>query len=397
MTPTQKVALKISETRERLNVLLNKEDRSAEETGELDTLTAAMKGLEIEARAAIAAEPNFVELPAGDGESKELRELAGMADLGVIMTNVVEHRAAEGREKEIQDHFKLAGNQIPLAMLRRESRAAGVTPAPSSVGTNQAEIIPDVFPDSMASFLNISTPTVGVGEVNYPVLSTSADVGVPAENASQDETAGGFTANVLSPKRIQAAFFYSREDAGRFAGMDASLRMNLGDALSDKLDQQILNGSEGLFNGTKLPNHNVSAVTSYALYKSLFAFSRVDGKWASSVGDLKIVTGSATYAHAATQYRGNNADQSALDELMEQTAGVRVSAHVPAVVSSKQNSVIRLGSRMDAIAPIWEGVTLITDEVTLAKKGQIQITAIMLFNSKILRAAGFYKQQSQHA
>ena len=31
--------------------------------------------------------------------------------------------------------------------------------------------------------------------------------------------------------------------------------------LSDKMDQQILGGTEGLFTGTKLANHNVSAIT----------------------------------------------------------------------------------------------------------------------------------------
>ena len=81
---------------------------------------------------------------------------------------------------------------------------------------------------------------------------------------------------------------------------------------------------------------------------------------------------------------------------MAVTAGVKVSAHVPAVASHKQNAVIRLGMRRDMVAPVWEGVTLIPDEITLAAKGQIVITAVMLHAVKILREAGFYKQQVQH-
>ena len=66
--------------------------------------------------------------------------------------------------------------------------------------------------------------------------------------------------------------------------------MNLSDALSDKLDQQVLNGSEGLFNSTNLANHNVSAVTTYAqCIKAQLAYGRVDGTWASGVGELRIV------------------------------------------------------------------------------------------------------------
>ena len=53
--------------------------------------------------------------------------------------------------------------------------------------------------------------------------------------------------------------------------------------------------------------------------------------------------------------------------------------------------------RRDMVAPIWEGVTLIVDEVTKAANGQIMITAVMLHAIKLLRADGFHKQQSQHA
>ena len=51
----------------------------------------------------------------------------------------------------------------------------------------------------------------------------------------------------------------------------------------------------------------------------------------------------------------------------------------------------------DMVAPIWEGVTIIPDEITKAKSGQIVITAVMLHAVKILRTDGFYKQETQHA
>ena len=49
------------------------------------------------------------------------------------------------------------------------------------------------------------------------------------------------------------------------------------------------------------------------------------------------------------------------------------------------------------VAAIWEGIVLIPDELTLADKGQIKITAVMLHAIKILREAGFHKQQIQIA
>ena len=48
-----------------------------------------------------------------------------------------------------------------------------------------------------------------------------------------------------------------------------------------------------------------------------------------------------------------------------------------------------------AIAPVWDGITLIPDNITKAANGQIVITAIMLYNFKIIRTADFFKQQIQ--
>ena len=396
MKASQKIALEMSTKREALNALLAVDELSDEQRAEMGTLTERMQHLEVEARAAIMAEgePTITRTVVADGEDRELRSLIDRASVGEIFEAALEHRATAGVEAELQTHYRLAANAIPLALL--ETRA--VTPAPGQVAQNQSAIIPGVFPQSCAAFMGVDMPVVPVGDSVYPVLSTNANVHTPAENAAAAETTGSFSADVLSPSRLQASFFYSREDRARFSGMDEALRMNLSDALSDGLDKQILTGTEGLFTGTKLPNHNASAVTSYANYRSELGYARVDGTFAGSVGDIRIVMGASTYGHAAGVFRSTNAgDRAALEDLMAVTAGVKVSAHVPAVANNKQNAVIRLGMRRDMVAPIWEGVMLIPDEITKAGSGQIVVTAVMLHAVRILRADGFYKQQTQHA
>ena len=397
MKASQKIALEMSEKREKLNALLAVDELSEDQRAELGTLTTRMQHLEVEARAAILAEDEITVTRSDvvDGEARELRSLVDRANVGNIFDAVLEHRATDGVEAELQTHYRLSANSIPLALL--ETRA--VTPAPGQVAQNQAAIIPGVFPQSCAAFMSVDMPTVATGDAVYPVLTTNADVGTPAENATQAETTGAFSASVLQPARLQAAFFYSREDRARFAGMDEALRMNLSDALADGLDKQILVGAEGLFTGTKLPNHAAAAVTTYANYRNELGYGRVDGKFAGSVGDLRITMGASTYGHCAGVFRSANAgDRAALEDLMQVTSGVRVSAHVPAATGAhKQDAVIRLGTRRDMVAAIWEGVSLIPDSVTLADKGQIKITAVMLHAVKILRAGGFYKQQTQHA
>ena len=79
----------------------------------------------------------------------------------------------DGRERELQTEFGLTGNQIPLSMLRGEEHRA-VTPAPGNVGQTQSEIIPYVFPQSVAAFLMVDMPTVGVGEAVFPGFDQEA-------------------------------------------------------------------------------------------------------------------------------------------------------------------------------------------------------------------------------
>ena len=200
-----------------------------------------------------------------DMETRELDALVERCNVGNILLATLEHRSAEGAEKELQDHYGLAGNQIPLDLL--EIRTAGVTPAPGEVGQSQRPIIPAVFPRAAVTWLGIGQDRVPVGDAVYTVLSTSAVPGTPNEGAEQDHSEGAFTASVLSPARIQASMFYSREDRARFVGMDAAIRQNLSEAMADKLDQQVLAGAEGLFTGTKLPNHNAGADDDYATYR----------------------------------------------------------------------------------------------------------------------------------
>ena len=89
-------------------------------------------------------------------------------------------------------------------------------------------------------------------------------------------------------------------------------------------------------------------------------------------------------AHAASQYRSNNADFNALDSLMKDSGGTKVSSHIPAVASNRQNALIRLGSRRDYVAPIWDGIEVIVDPYSQAKAGEIVITGVMLYAKKLL-------------
>ena len=269
--------------------------------------------------------------------------------------------------------------------------------APSDVQQNAQPILPYVFPDSAGTWLGIDMPSVPAGDAAWPVLTTAPAVETPAEGVAVTEATGTITAAVLLPKRVSAWYSYTREDRARFPEMDSALRESLSMGIGDKLDKELLVGTDGLLALTNLPNHNVSTETTYALYRSQFAYSRVEGRYASATGDLRVLMGAETFSHAAGQYRGNSDNMDALMSLQAAVSGVRVSAHVPDAASNKQNALVRMGMRRDMVQCVWEGTLIVPDEITLADEGKVKITAIGLFNQKILRTDGFYKQQTQHA
>ena len=397
MLESQKLALRASEIRTKLAALAGTDGELSDEAkGEIGTLRNEYQDVEVRYQATATSEDAKETETSESAEGAEYRALVDKAELGSIFAATLEHRNTDGAEAELQSHLKIGPNQVPLALLRTEERA--VTPAPTNTGATEQPVVAAVFANSVGSFLGVDQPTVGVGDAVYPVITSRATVAGPfvlSEEAG--ETTGAFEAELLKPERLQASYFYKRTDSARFRGMSSALRENLSMALSDALDKEIVSGTDGLLTGANLPNNNVSAITSYDLFLAQFGFGRVDGRYAGSVGDLRSVMGAGSYARAGAVYRGNASDRTAASELDRLTAGVRVSAHVPVVASDKQNNVVRLGMRRDMVSPIWEGVTLIPDEISQAKKGEIVITAVLLHAVKLLRSEGFFKQQVQTA
>ena len=390
MTLIQKIQLKMSEIREKLNGMMEIRVDDADQMTQRKRLIDQLTAQEVELRAAITAEGAASTSP----ETREWADLNSKFDLGQVFTNVMEHRASSGPVAEVQRERGLAANAIPTEMLMVEHRA--VTPAPADVGQSQSPITGFVFPGSVQQFLAIPSPLVPVGDATFPVLTSDPAAGVPTETTAQAETTGAFSADVLTPGRIQASFLWSREDAARMAGMGDALQEALQGGIADKLDKEILQGDEGLLHSTNLANHNQAAASTYADYVADLLYARVDGRYAYDLADIRVVMGSDTFGNAATKLP-TNGEENALARIRNDSGGVRVSANVPATAGSKQNAVVRLGNRADMVAPVWSQIVLIPDEITLANKGQIQLTAVLLFAAKILRASAFHKQQTNHS
>ena len=397
MTALQRIQKKLSESREAINTLQAKQDRSAEDNTKLQELRSEHQTLEATYRTALEASPD-PEPQVLDTETRALDRLVTRARISSVLQAALDQRATDGAEAELQQHLGLGVHQIALEQLRGENRA--VTQAPSDVGRTQAPIIMPIFPDSVGSFLGVDMPTVPVGDATYTVLTTRATVATPANDGSAADTTGEFTASVLTPKRAQASFFWRLEDEGRLSGLESSLRSNLEMALRSKLDDLILNDtSAGLLAGGLTDPGDPGAVAAYGEYKDL-VIDQVDGRYASMPSQVRILLGAETYKHSDSVYRvsASGTDESAYELLLRKCGGVMVSSHVPVAVSNIQGAVAaRRMDAMHAVLPLWRGISLIPDRITKAATGQIVLTAVLLWSLKVLRADGFARLKVQLA
>lgn len=395
MTPAQKIQLRAAEVNARLAEIaeLPQAQHTDEIAAEIIALNEERKGIPDQLRKALAAEEADATLRnEGDGAFAEMAGLAAQASVGEFFSNLYEKRAHDGALAELQAHYGLGRNDLPLDLLRDGVRA-DVTPGPANVRRSEQPVLQPVFAMGEGAYLGVSMPTVEAGDATFPVLTTRPTVGGPhTDSTAVDETDGAFASEVLQPTRLQASFFYRRTDATRFPQMDQALRSALAMGLSEKVDSEVVAQIVADVSRTE-----ATAADTFSSYRKRLVYDRIDGRFAMMEGDIRALVGHGTLAHMSGLYRGNNADDSALDSVRRISDGVRVSAHIAAVASDKQDAIVRRGMRRDMVCPLWRGVHIIFDEVTKANTGEIVLTAVLQHAKKVIRAAGFARVETQHA
>ena len=418
MTKSQKLTVRASEIRQRLNEIAGLEgDALTDEVrAEEATLTTEYRDTEVRLRAATIAEGD----PAETRETRETREqrerteLRSRSRLHRFVHAAIQDRAPDGAEAELAAAAGCPG-LVPLGMFgpTAEERAAehrAVTPAPadSDVTTTHAPIVPALFDRSVAGHLGIEMPTVPTGIRSFPVLATSLSGGPKAESAAADEGAGGFTVADADPRRITGSFRIRKEDIAKMDGLEDALNMNLSAVISDELDKQIVNGNNtapnlnGLLKQLTDPSAPAAGAETFDRYLAAFA-SHIDGLFAVDEMGVRGLLGPHTYRHMAAALRsGNAADQTFSQFWRSHGGGLRSSKRIAAppttgTDSGIQQAIIRrsnpAGDRV-AAAPVWTGVELVRDPYTGAAKGEIVVTGCVLVGGVVLLRSGAFVQDS---
>ena len=400
MTRAQRLQLRAAKIDGRIAeiVTMPEGERSTEIKNELVSLNEEKKGLPAELERAMAAEEEAARLNGdqnrGDGAFAEMASVTAQASVGDFLANLYNHRPHDGPVAELQAHYKLDRGEIPLDLLRGDGFMAAVTPAPSNTRRGEQPVLQPVFARGDAAFLMIDQPILESGDESFPVLTSRPTVSGPhTDSTSVAETTGSFEAETLQPGRIQASFFYRRTDATRFPQMDMALRSALSMGLSEAVDKEVVDQIVADVSRT-----DASATDTYASYRERLVYNHIDGRFAGMEDDIRVLVGGSTLTHMAGVFTSaGTGDLSAVDTVRRVSGGLKVSAHIAAVASNKQDTVVRRGARRDMVCPMWRNVQIIFDEVTKAATGEIVLTAHLQFAKKVIRDSGFARVGTQHA
>ena len=381
MTAAQAIQVKLSSCRQRLNELLGVENRSAEQTTEMETLTVEVSRREPELRAALAAQadPEEVISATSDPETRERLELRGKTGLADFLSAAAGGREVSGAAREYAASVGCAPlNRLPLDIFgngQPETRA--VTTGPAVDGPVESAV-PYVFQRSAAAEIGVQMPMHGPGAVQIPRVTTAPPADTLAKDAAAPSTAAVIALDSQTPKRISGQFEVRSEDLAVYPALEAVLGEAIRGALSSELDQQIFNGNAAGLNGLFVQASTVAvagAVETFASGIGRFA-ELVDGEHAFSLADLRCVVGPSTFA----KYAGLISGGVPLTDYLESKLGsFRVSARMPALAAKGQRGIVTLNASPSPIRVyVWNALEIVRDPFSGAGAGKVTLTATAL-------------------
>ena len=404
MTTTQKIALRISEVRQRLNEISGFEGDALtpEIRAESEKLTNEYGGLETRHRAAIIADGETETRAANDGEGREIRQLVEKASLGVYLSGAAREVDADGAERELRAALNLQGDQIPLDVLLSpdvEKRADVATNVTASIAETQSSIAGRIFAESSGAYLGIDRPTVPVGDSTYVALTGGAAADFRSASRAKDAEIATFSTKTVSPSRVTARYLFGVESTVKLAGLEAALRADLAATISDKLDAVSLTGQatvantspavEGLISQLTLPTLTPgSGVATWSDYSGVYS-SRVDGKYSTDGSNVRLMLNPETFRHLSLLQINTSGDL--LTEVLP-AGRFRASANMPETPAADHIATgitYAAGARRGFVQPVWRALTVIRDPYSNAESGQVALTAVVLTGAAMVNASPY--------
>lgn len=348
-----------------------------------------------------------------DQETRKYIELRSKVTLPQFLNKAATNSKVDGSAEEYRDHVtphakKLDGVWMPLDFLgtarskiRFDSLAAlsgSREERDASIAANAANITVDpvmrrVFPETLAAFLFGEIMSVPAGMKHVPVFATGASLsqGSYAKGASVSIEDTTFTAKVAEPKRQHAIYKWALEDEHTVGGLEQLQRDDLAATLGIRMDRKFFDDLD-----TQV-SHQIDldgSVADWRTYAGIPA-AGVDGLYAMTRMETRLVTPQAIYQHAASRFPASG-DQTvaALDYMDRVSGGVRGTLQIANPATSgaqagRGKGFLGRQRHEGTLIPMWDAVQFIKDDVTSMADGEVILHAIMFMDVVVRRPAKY--------
>ena len=407
MTRLQKLQLRQSEVRVDLGKLLDtpEADRTDTYADDLGKLTTEVRSLETDVGAAMLAGDDKVAEVATSAtpEGKEYRELRSSVDFGRYVSAALGgHGVTNGPELELNEHLKIADGYFPMELLAGQPEVRALRDGDSQ--TSQGTWLDRVFSGTAAANVGISFRPVAPGVASFPVTTAG---GAPHQRGrTQAATERTYTVKVteIKPARRAVNGVYSIEDDARLPGIGAAIQRDMQMAMVESVDLAVFSGDDGANEvGADIVGMKTAAITEATLTQAnskmadevlKFFLAYVDGKYAASLGDVRIVTsvGANVLWHGSIHNAAAD-NQTIAQFLMASGLGWTARGGIDAATTNgKFGAYIGLGRGVEGagIAAVWEQGQLVRDIYgTHATKGEVGLTLNYLWQLAFPRTDNF--------
>ena len=396
MTELQRLTATLAAKRRELRALALDEETTTEA---LTAGEAELSLIEKRLEAVKATEPDPDPVSREDGEGRELRRLQGRVEVRSYVGAAIDGRAVGGAEAEYNEALGVGARDFPLRLLAPEARATTDVAA----STGQGMWLDRVFEGAAAMHVGVTMPSVPAGVRAYPV--TTAGPAAAQRGRSEAAVDGAWTVGVkeIRPTRNAVRVVFSGEDAARLPGLEAALRRDMRAALVAGIDRAVFVGDDGAneniadivgLTTASIAESTVTQANKAKADKVLEVFvDLVDGLYAGSLGDLRIVASVGTARlWLKTVAAATVENQTVAQFLAASGLAWRTRAGIDTATADGDFAAfvgLGRGIRGAAVAPVWEAARLVHDPYTGAASGETALTLQTLWGFDIPRTANF--------
>lgn len=410
MLTSIKIQRRQSEIRQELAKLAANDTPNDEETRALDTLDREYSTNETRLRAALIAEAEERREAREELETRQAGEWRALIDafeVRQVALALDEGRALSGQTAEVVEELRNRGGfqglPLPLEALEQRAGETVASGTPNPVGTKP--IIDRLFPATAAARMGLQMVNIGIGEAEYPVVTSSISAGWAATETGDvsGPTTYAVTDRPLKPDHNLGVQVEITRKAMKQSGsaLEAAIRRDLASAIGSELDK-------AAFLGSGSSGQPLGMIAGAATYGITATDVDAAASWSAfRAAVVRFMTANAAGNPNAVRLMIRPEVWSDLDDTLISGTAVsewdRLVANIPAAnVVMTANALAApagdplassafLTTTAGGIAPgfvgLWGAVDLIRDPYTKAASGALKLTALTTADVTVARPA----------